>query len=155
MLNNFSSKMLKRQNVVQIILFNCVDAVVSAWHLLDSWLQLLRLAVSSVAILVLRSQPIAFPYFHGWFCLRIVGIHFGQELLQVFVFCNIPVLVALYRTSCEKMFPRLSFSVYRTARGRSDLIPCITLKNHLTRFNSWIFGPIVCFSPKKMTIWVY
>ena len=57
------------------------------------------------------------------------------ELLQVFVFCNIPVLVARYRTSCEKMFPRLSFSVYRTARGRSELIPCITLKNHLTRFN--------------------
>ena len=56
------------------------------------------------------------------------------ELLQVFVFCNIPVLVARYRTSCEKMFPRLSFSVYRTARGRSELIPCITLKNHLTRF---------------------
>ena len=57
------------------------------------------------------------------------------ELLQVFVLCSIPVLAARYRTSCEKMFPRLSFSVYRTARGRSELIPCITLKNHLTRFN--------------------
>ena len=81
------------------------------------------------------ASPLPSHVFTGGFCLRIVGIHFGQELLQVFVFCNIPVLVARYRTSCEKMFPRLSFSVYRTARGRSDLIPCITLKNHLTRFN--------------------
>ena len=74
------------------------------------------------------------------FCRCYLSTREGQksgawELLQVFVFCNIPVLVARYRTSCEKMFPRLSFSVYRTARGRSELIPCITLKNHLTRFN--------------------
>ena len=73
------------------------------------------------------------------FCRCFLSTREGQtsgawELLQVFVFCNIPVLVARYRTSCEKMFPRLSFSVYRTARGRSELIPCITLKNHLTRF---------------------
>ena len=71
---------------------------------------MLRLAVSSVAILVPRSQPIAFSCFHGRFCLRIVRIHFGRELLQVFVLCSIPVLAARYRTSCEKMFPRLSFS---------------------------------------------
>ena len=67
------------------------------------------------------ASPLPSHVFTGGFCLRIVGIHFGQELLQVFVFCNIPVLAARYRTSCAKMFPRLSFSVYRTARGRSEL----------------------------------
>ena len=79
------------------------------------------------------------------FCRCFLSTREGQtsgawELLQVFVFCNIPVLVARYRTSCEKMFPRLSFSVYRTARGRSELIPCITLTNHLTRFKTNFVG---------------
>ena len=49
------------------------------------------------------------------FCSCYLSTREGQrpgawELLQVFVLCSIPVLAARYRTSCEKMFPRLSFS---------------------------------------------
>ena len=94
------------------------------------------------------------------FCRCFLSTREGQksgawELLQVFVFCNIPVLVARYRTSCEKMFPRLSFSVYRTARGRSELIPCISLKNHLTLFKL-DFGDFFSekLSPSSYTIGV-
>ena len=76
------------------------------------------------------------------FCSCYLSTREGQrpgawELLQVFVLCSIPVLAARTEllVKCFHACRFLMFSVYRTARGRSELIPCISLKNHLTRFN--------------------
>ena len=44
----------------------------------------------------------------------------------------------------------LMFSVYRTARGRSELTPCIVLKNPLTRFKTFLVIKNIFWSRKKL-----